>query len=331
MRLHGWKENEIALKLKNIILAHKILALVTLLTVLALSELGGLTGMFMNNSRAKNVVINYEVKDYPRHGISIITSSNPLFDELANAYQQRNPGAPIEALKPMSIVIRNRSNKTIVGYKLIWEGVKPDGTITTTVAAHTTMWALTSLVTPHNVNDVLAKSRAVIRPNADLFFSLAAPPTLLDDPRTESFQLDAQGEENLRELNADFRGYASVRVVLDGMFFDDGTFVGQDSTAYFAKVKSQVEAKRDLLQEVEARVRAGKPLNEVFSMVEQADSEQGIEIYPDSTPEESYRYYKKVFAREILATKKKSDRKAIELVRAQLRNPWVKLQKLPTD
>lgn len=59
-----------------------------------------------------------------------------------------------------------------------------------------------------------------------------------------------------------------MTVIADGIFFDDGTFIGPDTTDFFTEVKAQMDARRELLSEIRDELKAGKKADEVFGRLE---------------------------------------------------------------
>jgi len=59
----------------------------------------------------------------------------------------------------------------------------------------------------------------------------------------------------------------SVTVSVDLVFFEDGTFVGDDKSNFFDKVKADIDAQYDLYTEVAVAQNEGKMLDEIFARV----------------------------------------------------------------
>jgi hypothetical protein len=285
-------------------------------------------GVFWNSRRVQAVNVKFNIKDVPEHGLLIISPSDPSFDNMMAVYLRSKPGVPLNDLKPFSIFIKNTSNRTVVGYTLKWECIKADGTVIPQIAEYATTWALTD-VGESDFEAAMAEARTVIRPNAILFFSQAAPPELLDGQDLAPTQPDPEQTELLRSLNSELKNYTSITVSLDGALFDDGTFVGPDSAGFFAEIKAQVDAKYDLLREIESGIQQGKSADEIFRHAEEALAGPDIELNPDSTTADHYNYNKKLYGQEILGIRTAlGDKKAIERVRILLSRPWPELRKL---
>ena len=61
----------------------------------------------------------------------------------------------------------------------------------------------------------------------------------------------------------------TMTVTLDGGFFDDGTFIGPDTNDFFAKVKTQIDVRYEILQGVQSDLKSGKDPAAVFKGLEQ--------------------------------------------------------------
>jgi hypothetical protein len=119
-----------------------------------------------------------------------------------------------------------------------------------------------------------------------------------------------------------------MTVTADGVFFEDGTFIGPDTTNFFARVKTQMNVRSEIYQGVQNELKSGKTPGEVFRGLEQIRDREGLE-YSDETIDELRSYYRNLFARDVLGKKEVwGTDKAIEQVHQLLSKPWVKLRKL---
>src|SRR5688572_27739739 len=110
-------------------------------SVIAVLVFGALiTGILLTayglTRRAQAMTVRLNVKDIKEHGLEIITPLDPSFDHLAAKYFKGKPSAELEAFRPFSVFIKNRSNKYLVAYVLKWEILRTDGTATTGFKAY---------------------------------------------------------------------------------------------------------------------------------------------------------------------------------------------------
>lgn len=273
------------------------------------------------------VKVRINKKDFQEHGLSIITAADPSFDNLMSIYASRHPDASVEILKPFSFFIHNNTHRTVVAYVFKLECMKADGTVIDKTIGMTTLWALTNTV-GDRTEAAIAHANTVIRPNTALFFSLAAPLEALDDPHISTVQV-AEQEEELKRLKAEFAAYTNITVSIDGSFFDDGGFVGLDTTGFFNKVKAQVDARYEVLNGVQSNVEKNKRIEEVFKPIEAMADAPKVKLRADSTPEEYYLHEKKLISQELSNIKKhKGDDNALEQVHMRLNKKWPVLRKL---
>lgn len=299
--------------------------------------------LLWGSGRVGATIVRLNVKDIPEHDVRLITASDPSFDAMMRAYASIRSNAPITELRPFSVFIENRGKKTLVAYKMKWECLRADGVTIVKTSSEATTWILMN-AGGANHQALVANATTVIRPNSIRFFSLAAPPETFDEKDINKEQSSnspalmasnsAQTQEGinnpdqvgeLRRLNEELKRYTDITVSLDGVFFDDGTFVGPNSTGFFEEIKAQVDARYDVLNELTndaARAQA-------FQKLEMVANAPDVELEVGAPPAVHYEFYKRVFARELLSVKKSSgEDKARERARSLLNKPWPKLRKL---
>jgi hypothetical protein len=167
---------------------------------------------------------------------------------------------------------------------------------------------------------VLSQLEGVIEPNSAWLVS----PNFPAHPIGAAVAEDDSKVSNTT-LAAVLAACPDMTVTADGIFFDDGTFVGPDTTNFFAKVKTQMTVRYEILQGVQNELRSGKSAAEVFKGLEQnRDSEE-----KQGDGDRTRSYFKNLFARDILGMKNTlGTEEAIKTIQMQLSRPWVKLRKL---
>ena len=100
---------------------------------------------------------------------------------------------------------------------------------------------------------ILKNADEVIQPNSTWLISPDLPARKLSGPLEEINT--GRDREALAEAQA---ACPTMTVTLDGVFFDDGTFIGPDTNDFFAKVKAQMDVRHEVLQGVQSDLKSGK-------------------------------------------------------------------------
>jgi hypothetical protein len=290
------------------------------------------------------VGIQINVRDFPEHGLTIISPSDPSFNDKASSLFNGKQSAFSESLKPFSVLLTNTSDKSIVAYILKWEMVRADGTVFTRETGGANPAALMDGGTA-GYEYLSTTAGVAVKPNGIRYISSIIPLSEDQGGRITSYAGGSSDKNALPDLQqavqtrnyegllnsviAEMQSCISMTVSIDGAFFEDGTFVGPDSTNLFARVQGNVDAKRDLLQEVAFALKHNRSSKEVFNDIEEIVKTPDIGIAPFSTPEVYYNYYKRQYADEILHMRKVlGEEKAIAISLQPLRKQWPKLKKL---
>ncbi len=286
-------------------------------------------------ARAMNLKMH--AKDLPEHGLRIITPADPSFDGRLRALLkgQDGGGDAAESLKPFSVIIENTGRRKAVAYMLQWCFTKEGGQDDCYRHAYASPDALMEGLPP---GSEAAEERSFnIRPNRARLIRFVSPDGSsqfrLPVSREEAEQIRAGASVDrdalLRRYLAELAKYTDVTVSLDGVFFDDGTFVGPDTTGFFSVVKAEVDARRDLLNDIALGLtRLGKSKEEVFRHVEKVAGGPDVAVGSDSTPTDFYNFYKKRYAAQVLRMSQAfGDEKGLAAALQPLRKPWVQLRK----
>ena len=269
------------------------------------------------------------IKDLQEQGIIIIAPSDPAFDALSAPLLRGTSSSVIEALRPYSVFVKNRNAKTVVACLLKWEMVRPNGTVKIETTGFVTLWRLMN-------QGASGIGEYSIKPEAAWFFSPSSidinqdpsmaeaqvnPPSL--EPSQERMQT-----EYLRKLTERLRQYASITVSVDGVFFDDGTFIGPNSTHFFEMVEASRNARRDLFRGVGLEINKGRHLDEIFKSLEELARQSEVKLNQDSTSADFYSHYKKRVAEEVLHMRQTAgDERTKEFMMEPLRKQWIELKK----
>jgi len=171
----------------------------------------------------------------------------------------------------------------------------------------------------------MACDTGVMEPNSTWLISLDGP--------TERVQDNGAGQSEKRTPTSDLQRISKkcsqITISLDGLFLDDGTFLGADTTAFFDEVESKMDARHEILSKVEGDLKSGVSVEDVFRKLEQIAGQPRPEL-PDLPSRAEYlSFFRIIFAKDILGMRNVfGTEKAIEDVHQQLSKPWVKLRKL---
>ncbi len=313
------------------------LAIVAILTV-------GLT-LKQNIKTMKNVVVR---NNFEKHGVTLISSNNESFDtELANYLKGNQEGVTpfIDAVKPFTVFVKNTSTKDIVGISLRWEITSYDGSVQSFPQIESSHSQLMG-IKPRNSALKKGLASSLIPSNSSRFFVLDM--TVQQLVRNESQRATINDSSSLNgEKLKHFNEYLpqlqarnqktmndaiSVSISIDGIFFSDGTFIGDDQNHFFAYMKGALDARRDFIKEMQGSVKAKKNTAEIFSRLESLASYKPLSINELDSEEkmyaESYKAQLRVSAKKALAKKKKlSEREVVEEIAATELDNWIPLIK----
>jgi hypothetical protein len=284
-----------------------------------LAVVGLFTAVSGRIRRGQAMEPRFNKRDFPKSGVQLITSADRNFDETASAYFKSPYGKSAEALKPFSVFIKNSSNRTIVAYILVWRLVKTNGEVLTNSNSYSEPGVLMGKRMP---TDPRFKHTQAIEPNAARCFSWSggideegqgriggAPQSQLKDG-----QRSPETQAAIRsQLTAELSEASALTVSLDGVFFDDGTFIGPNTSGFFEKTQAIVNAKLDLLRDIVIAKENGQE-DRALDAVDATSLQPDAVITSGSTAEEYYKYYKKLFATEISDTKKVQGKEGVAYI-----------------
>jgi hypothetical protein len=274
-------------------------------------------------------------KDLAADGVTIIRPSDPSFNaKFAERQQGQRRGQGQDSLMPFSVFLHNESEQTVVAYLIQWCFTKPDGTNDCYRKAFTASKALMEgeKFTPEG-----AAQSGKIKSNSDVYVSLLNP------DGTGPFRIQLTPEEKdqykqgarLDSMNlsqrvlAELANFTDVTISLDGLFFEDGTFVGDDTSGFFAQVKAQTDARRDLLNKLEAaNGRGASARAALFSEIQTIAIQDPPAFRQGADPQNLYDYFKTLYAKEILSSKDVvGEDQAVQLALRGKSSPWRVLRK----
>lgn len=305
-------------------------------TIIAMIAVAAFGTVILWNRGAQAMKVKLHAKDIPEHGLRIIAPTDPSFDGKLNALLKGQMSETMEILKPFSFIIENKGQRTVVAHMIEWCFTGSDGK--SECSRHMYISPM-SLMEGETLSEEMQEQSDYIKPNKSRLLSLVEP------NGTGGFRVDISPDEAeqigrgaavdrkalLRRYGAELAKYTDITVSLDGVFFDDGTFAGDDTTGFFSIMKAHVDARRDLLNDVALGLsQLHKSKEEVFRYVEAVANQPDIDITSNSTPTEFYNYYKKFYAAEMLRLRRSwGDDKTLAFSLSPLKKPWPKLEKKP--
>ena len=306
----------------------------TIILSLSLIILGSLLSGFALGRRSRPVKIRMHVKDLPQHEFRLIGPSDPSFDERLKKELKGESNEVVDTLKPFSVFLENRSGKTVVAYLIQWCFTRADGS---NQYYRKAVMNPQALMEGENLSSQLRRQSGQIEHDSAIFLSLLSPDgsgimrTDASPREIEELRKGKRPDQSslLQRFGDQAAQFAEITVSIDAAFFEDGTFVGPDSTNFFAQTKAVIDAKRDFLNELAAGVSnssTNKAL--LYTHLQQTASEPVESIDSTSTPDDYYKYFKKLSAREFLKMKDvQGQDQAIETSLRPIKKPWAKLRK----
>lgn len=266
--------------------------------------------------------LRFEVKDFPERGILLIPPSDPAFARMEAALAPPEPAAMADSY---SVFLKNDAGRAVVGYRIKWECVDGGGEVSAKDVSNVVSWIFLHGEEAAR-GAALGRSNEVIRPGTVWLISFGSSARPLEGSGDERAAGATRAEAGGAETTA---GCVGVTVIADGIFFDDGTFIGPDTTGFFTEVKSQMDARYEILRGVQNDLEAGKKPGEIFASLEKIRDRESVNLGERPTPDEFRTYFRNLFARDVLGRKQLwGADKALEDVRLTLSRPWVRLRKL---
>lgn len=277
--------------------------------------------------------IRIHSKDLPQEGLIVVKPSDAAFDTKFAKEMEGESKSAADLMRPFSVFLENRSQHTVVAYMIQWCFTRADGTNDCYRKAFA---APRALMEGEALTDDEEARSGKIKPNSSLFLSLISPDgsgafrvrVLTTSEEVERMK-EGISPDLVNRVNTELAKYTDVLVTVDGAFFDDGTFVGDDMSGFFAQIKAQVKAKHDLLKEVKAESDSPeKSRDDVFRHIEAIANQEAPSINSNSNADDHYNYYRKFYARQILSNRQTvGDEKALKRSLGETKKAWRELRK----
>lgn len=250
---------------------------------------------------------------FRQRGIEIVGPNEAAFATLMSEQLRKRRVVDVEALRRSSVFVVNRSGQSVAALSVNWELVLPDGRTVSHGTGHKS-----GLVVGSDGNLM-----ADIPPNGNRLFSLL---DLSNDPLGRSGSRMGGGGDVDRA--SQLAQSVKVTISLDGVLFADGTFYGPDTNNFFGALKSEIDARRDVIEEM-AKVLKGD--GEALKRVELLASGRRNDIHPAGN-DSYFDALKQTQASIMMMTRKRLGDKALsEAIEAELSNPRINLRRLQTN
>jgi hypothetical protein len=266
------------------------------------------------------------IDNMKHHGVEIVVGSDPRFDtELDRLIVKSRPdlAALINAAKPLSLLVVNQSDKDIVGCGLKWDMKSEEKGVQTFPQIQSTSGELMGTT------------------QKDL--SIGWPTSLIPSGGRKLFSFDNQIDQifnNLRMSNGEgftqpdqikravegvkdnslkiATAYKGVSVSIDGLFFNDGTFVGEDTFFYFDRMRGRLEARNDFISSLRNAMSEGRQTEVLTNFVVQHSSKPEKEnrnIAPNAETafQKGYRFQTRSLSNEIARKRERFSDQSIVL------------------
>jgi hypothetical protein len=307
---------------KTIVLSLSLISLVSLLSGFALSR------------SSQTVGIKMHIKDLPQHNLRLIGPSDPSFDERLRTELKGESNELVDTLKPFSVFFENKGERPVVAYLIQWCFTTKEGR---------NQYFRKALMNPQpfmegeNLSQELKWQSGRIEPDSARFLSLLSTDgsgMLRAEVSPKEAEELKQGKKFaqtslLKRFSTQAEEFAEISVSIDGAFFDDGTFVGPDTSNFFAQIKAVIDARRDLLNEIAIGLsNPAMTTDSLYGRIQETAAHPIESIDSSSTPSDYYNYFKKFYASDILQTKKLHGQdKALAMAVQSMNKPWARLRK----
>ena len=282
---------------------------------------------------ANKAKVKMNVKDFPEHGLRLIGPSDSKFDQLLSAELQNQSAEVIEAVKPYSVFLENRSDNSVVACVIEWAFTTPAGR---NEYYREGVFDAHALMEAPQLSDVYKRQSGHIEPNGATLYSLLSTdgtsPMRIPLSPGEG-ELFKQGKLDraaiVEKTRSHLQSYTDITVTIDSAIFEDGSFVGTNSSGFFERAKAAIQANQDLLDEISlaqnSKQTSSQPL---YARLEEMANSRIDRLDSDSTPNDYYNYFKALYANDVLQSMRQfGDDKGIHFALTQKRRAWPKLHK----
>lgn len=265
-------------------------------------------------------------KDIPQHGLLLVDPSEPFSERITFSFISKWQTIS-DTVQFRCLALLNESDQTVVAYKLLWNLEHANG------ARWVDEKSFANIEVLMGVEPIEKQGKnfddPTIKPGSFRLFSLSTrmPIDIRSEAERSSGIKAVTGGMPFPQDESEGADDVRATVSIDGAFYSDGRFVGSDATGYFAMVRAEVNAKLDLLHEVNRQVETGRPLGELFDRL--IANSTLVQYRPRMTASEAYDFYRQIFAEEILRMRGAcGEAGALSLSLRELKREWPELRKV---
>ncbi|HKV40713.1 MAG TPA: hypothetical protein VJX67_15985 [Blastocatellia bacterium] len=275
-------------------------------------------------------------KGLSAYGLTVVAFSDPSFKEMMSDFYADDPPELVKIAEPTCVFLGNGSNKTLVAYDLTYDFQGPNGTVSSNDYGPKLLPALMDLPASRLAEDpwvsIPPGSTRLVSP----LFSFVG---LTKGQRAPTFA-DENDRRRVEEfvksgVKYTFDWSSTATVSLDGVFFEDGSFVGPDASRFFEQTKATVDARRDAVEWFVGAVRKQEQRGESTDLVF-AELEEMVKKLPrpssQGTPADFYKMEKLQAFAEILRMREKLGASRVILLKTKmLETKWPVLCKVSLE
>lgn len=216
-----------------------------------------LIGSASNMSASSRMV---EAHGLPKRSVNLFSSDDPTFDGELKSLLRGKPAHLADKLKKVSVLIQNQNERAIVGYCLRWELTDVEGNSISRAAIY---------LEPSSLKDA---GRSKYNSSQKAIGSKILPGTARIVSLAGSFDefspIEAiTAKPEFGGLAATLSSATTIIVSIDGVLFDDGTFVGPDLCGSFGRMTATFRGEQDFFSHVISLVEKGESSDVVMERV----------------------------------------------------------------
>ncbi|HET9183311.1 MAG TPA: hypothetical protein VFP59_14330 [Candidatus Angelobacter sp.] len=225
--------------------------------------IGLITGSFYTAAQIAPTGAGMKALDFKSRGVTLTVPSDPEFEQrVEQGLQENSRSDAVHAVKGISALLRNTTNKAIIGYALRWRFTYPDGTSTLRRVTYVQPGAL--LDDGHTKHPSSVATSTVIAPGESRLISEVAS---LGAHSHTNLAGDLRVLQHVDEINALANRSSEVTVMVDAVLFDDGSFIGPDETHFIKNFVASFDALQDFYRDLVALNDSGKAEREIMEWV----------------------------------------------------------------
>jgi hypothetical protein len=267
--------------------------------------------------------------DVQKYGVELLDFYSPNFDtELVKSVADKDLVSAVREASPLAVILMNRSDHEIVGVSLRWHLEMSDGEITDFpqgqinpgifmgLRSHnSTIARITSFILPGESN-VFCFNPLLQRELSNIRAENKAGKFNPNTPRGSgggvmSLSADQKRSAIAFQSSRSLHNLVRASVSIDGIFFDDGTFVGPNENFTFESVNGELQAKADFSVEVRKGQWVGKSDDSILNGYDEGEVRSAKELLqprartPQMAYESNYAQQARLLRRQFLMLRAK--------------------------